>query len=67
MSDVLSEGGRDVGMPQTNHFLGWTDNMSILDRNVAVVNLRKGRNVSRMNCAGRIVPWMYHQGTNISC
>jgi hypothetical protein len=36
-------------------FVGWTDNTSILGRNVAVVNCRMVRNVARTNRAGRIV------------
>jgi hypothetical protein len=35
--------GHNVGMRQTIHILGWTDNMSILGRNVAVVNCRKDK------------------------
>jgi hypothetical protein len=55
MNVLYERRGCNVGMQQTVHILGWTDDTSILGRNVAVVNCHTGQNVARTNCAGRIV------------
>ncbi len=49
-------------MRQTVHFLGWTENTSILGQNVAVINCRMGRNVDgtkcwRMDVSSRHLDW----------